>query len=141
MSKALAVFWAAIVPVALATISGCGRSDDRKAISGNVTLDGEPLPSGLIHFQPTETATSSAGTTIQNGRYEIPAAQGLKPGKYQVAIQAFKPTGRIIDDRQAGKRPELTPIGFRESDHLSATVAAGGGNAFDFVLTSTKGTP
>ena len=68
----------------------------------------------------------------------MPTAKGLLPGKYVVTVQAFKETGRIVDDPMGGKRPELVPMVFAESRTLEATVVAGAANRFDFRLTSVR---
>ena len=50
--------------------AGCGATDSlsRQAISGTVTLDGQPLAGGAILFEPTtERAGTAVGATIRQG--------------------------------------------------------------------------
>lgn len=119
--------------------SGCTGGDGREAVHGTVSLDGQPLASGLINFRPAEGhAANSSGGTIREGRFELPASQGLLPGKFLVTIQAFAPTGRMVDDPQMGRIAELEPVAFRETLPLEATIVAGRGNRLDFALTTAR---
>ena len=118
---------------------GCGSSSGRQAVTGVVTLDGKPLASGSIHFQPLPGLKApSAGAPIENGRFSIPAAQGLLPGEYQVSIIGMQETGRMVQDEQKGQVPELAPIRFREAGSLKAKVEPGKKAHFEFQLTSGK---
>lgn len=90
---------------ALAITAGCGASDPlgRQAVSGTVTLDGQPLADGVISFQPTGEGTTSSGAVISAGKYAIARDRGLPQGKYRVVINAVKPgTGMTLP---AGKMP------------------------------------
>lgn len=129
----------AAVGLLLEVCVGCGSSSGRQAVTGTVSLDGKPLASGSINFQPTPGLKApSAGAPIENGRFSIPAAQGLLPGEYQVTIVGMQETGRMVDDEQKGKVPELAPIRFREAGSLKAKVEPGKKTQFDFQLTSIK---
>ncbi len=120
-------------------LPGCG-GDGRRAVSGTVTVDGEPLASGVISFQPTaDNPAHSAGTGIEAGRYQISASSGLMPGEYQVRIQAFRQTGRMVEDPQFGQVEETVPVVFKEAGSLRATVSASGRNEIDFDLHSVPG--
>lgn len=126
------------IALALAT-EGCSRSSGRLGVTGTVSVDGKPLSSGSINFQPAPGLKApSAGAPIENGRFSIPAAQGLLPGEYQVTIIGMQETGRMVEDEQRGKVPELAPIRFREAGTLKATIQAGQKSHFDFQLTSVK---
>jgi len=67
---------------------GCSKTDplNRQAISGDVKLGGEPLASGSIEFHPPEGQGTMSGGVIENGKYAVPAEQGLSPGSYTVRI-------------------------------------------------------
>ena len=122
-------------------LAGCSR-DGRMAASGTITLDGKPLASGAITFQPAPGSDGhSAGGQIANGRFELAAQHGLKPGKYLVTVQTFKLTGRMVEDPQRGKVPEMVAVKFNEVGKLEATVAAGATNRFDFQLTGKTDSP
>ena len=122
---------------ALLSLVGCSF-DGRMAASGTVTLDGKPLESGLITFLPAPGSDGhSAGGQITNGEFHLPADHGLKPGKYLVTIQSFKPTGRIVQGLM-GKVPEKVAVKFNEAGKLEATLTVGAANRFDFKLTSVS---
>jgi hypothetical protein len=116
-------------------LGGCG--DGRLSASGTVTVDGQPLSMGAITFKPLpEQKLSSAGGTIREGCFELQAARGLFPGKYQVRVQAFRSTGRMVNDPEMGKVEEQVPLKFNESGTLEAEITAPGPNSFHFELTT-----
>ena len=123
--------------VLLLVLAGCS-SNNRVAVSGDVTLDGKPLDGGAISFRPAPgNASSSSGGQIRQGRFQLTADRGLAPGKYLVTVQAFQPTGRTIKDGQSGQMvPEQAEVKYREVGKLEAVVAASGTNQFQFQLTS-----
>jgi hypothetical protein len=116
--------------------AGCMRGDGRQSVAGTVLLDGKPLASGVINFQPVGGAGNSSGGAIAAGEFTIPVTHGLQPGKYAVTIHTVKPTGRTVYDRETGSRPELIPVRFQKGESLDATVVAGATNRFDFKLTT-----
>jgi hypothetical protein len=62
----------------LLALVGCS-SDGRMPVSGAVTLDGKPLESGAITFQPVAaSAGHNAGEKIENGQFRLSAAHGLE---------------------------------------------------------------
>ncbi len=129
---------ALLLIVALLPLAGCMGRDGRQGVTGTVTVDGQPLESGLINFRPTAgMQANSSGGAIHDGVFKLPADNGLKPGKYIVTIQAFRETGEMIDDPQLGRIARQAPVRFKESDTLEATVTVGQKNRFDFELTST----
>ncbi len=123
----------------LLAFAGCSGSDGRQEISGTVTLDGEPLESGLINFRPAKgTKANSSGGTITEGRFQLPAAKGLMPGEYIVRVQSFKKSGRKVNDPQMGEIDELLPVRFNEMGALKATISDGSENQLEFALTTAK---
>ncbi len=99
----------------LAFATACEKKQQRSAISGEVTSNGEPVPTGMVQFSPENpdpTVSVVGGTAeIVNGHYEIPAQpNGLMPGKYNVKVVAsimVDKNGNIIDpdDLKDGKIP------------------------------------
>ncbi len=65
--------------------AGCTPQSNRIAVSGTVTLKGQPLDDGIIEFVSAEL---KSGASIIKGKYEIPQDQGLAPGEYKVLITA-----------------------------------------------------
>jgi hypothetical protein len=56
------------------------------ALSGTVTLEGEPLKDGSIRFIPQDGQDTQEGAGITNGEFSIDRKHGLKPGRYLVQI-------------------------------------------------------
>jgi hypothetical protein len=81
---------------------GCGPSDHggRVAVTGVVTVDGEPLAAGAVALEPASDAVPTAvGARVRAGTFAIERAKGPIPGVYRVRIyassreQAPKPPG------------------------------------------------
>lgn len=126
--------------LAVAAMPGCHR-DGRVSVSGTVTIDDQPAVHGLVNFRPAEgNPGNSAGATLRDGQFEIPAKMGLLPGSYVVNFRAFRKTGRMVTDGQAGLIPEWASVDFEQAKPLEVTVVSGKArNRFEFQLTSSKG--
>src|SRR5688500_13296358 len=82
----------------LALSTGCGAGGDLGSISGTITVDGAPVEIGTIHFRPADAPDSrGAGASIEAGRFQLPTEHGLKPGKYEVSVQASQKTGQTYN--------------------------------------------
>jgi hypothetical protein len=100
------------------------------AISGRVTLDGQPLSEAAIQFIPAMPGVRKTSCEVQCGTYHLPAENGLAPGEYRVDVIDLPPLTHATTPRR--------PFPSRYSNHspLSITVAANGPQSFDFALTS-----
>ena len=89
---------AAALAVMLA--SGCaGESGPpRLPVSGKVTLDGKPLPSGTITFLPTGKGEAASGP-IADGSFAVEPVRGSGPGEIQGRDRLR------AGDGQAGQEP------------------------------------
>jgi len=78
--------------LALLTAIGCGNSDGRTVLTGNVTYKGEPLVYGLIYFNP-DTKKGQSGPQgvgeIRNGSYRTNPEYGPVPGPHIVRITGW----------------------------------------------------
>ncbi|MEO2046129.1 MAG: hypothetical protein ABGX16_06090 [Pirellulales bacterium] len=132
-------YWAigvSLLLVGLTGISGCGPVDGRLAISGLVTVDGKPLDGAAINFRPALGSSGhSSGGPVQAGNFRVSAEKGLMPGTYRVTIIAMKKTGRMIEDPQKGRVPELVQVKFQKLPG-EVNVIAGDANEFQFKLIS-----
>jgi len=124
---------------------GCSKNTDgRQAISGTVTVDGTPVPAGSISFQPTEGQATSSGAMISNGKFNIPADDGLLAGKYRIAISAPMP-GSEPANAQAlpGDAPPLAkdmiPPDWNTSSKQFVEVKKTGSNTFPFEISTKAG--
>jgi hypothetical protein len=121
--------------------SGCWKSSP--SITGTVRLDGDPLPSGWIHFIPVEgTPGPDAGAVIEEGEYRV--TKGLVAGEYRVEIHGSRestvrkerdpitPTELILAEVEA------VPAEYNKKSQLTATVQARSNPPLDFNLTSNR---
>ncbi len=128
----------------LPLLTGCGQGNPlgREAVSGQVTLDGEPLDQGNIEFAPVESDGVSSGTAISDGRYRIEQIKGLPPGEYRVRIFAAQENTAPPTPEEAAlpalHRPGVEQVAprFNTASELDAQITAGGPNEFDFKVLS-----
>ena len=123
--------------------AGCGGTNplDRKALDGDVTLDGQPLARGSIEFVPTDGGPVSSGAVIRQGKFAIAEKQGLPPGAYQVRVysptrSASPATPEEAIERGDSLEPgiERIPPRYNTATQLTAEVTASGENEFQFTL-------
>jgi hypothetical protein len=117
--------------VALACLTGCGRSDRPPLgrVGGTVTLDGVPLPAALVVFTPSGPGRSAIATTDTAGRYELAFLRdiaGANVGSHTVRITT-------AGEDRGGK--EILPARYHRKTELTATVEPGD-NTLDFSLQS-----
>ncbi|MDR0704425.1 MAG: carboxypeptidase-like regulatory domain-containing protein [Planctomycetaceae bacterium] len=121
-------------------LAGCTNNPQgRLPITGEVTLNGQPLENGSISFDPigSQTERLQSGGQIVNGKYEIAAPQGLVPGEYQVRI-----TSMIVDPKapppkdsvEPPKMINIVPPEFGSKTTQKVTVEKGKENRFDFKM-------
>jgi hypothetical protein len=138
--------WALVASLlALAGAPGCGSGDnlDRQAVSGTVTLDGQPLSTGTIRFDPTSAeAGTQVSAPIQGGKYSLSRRDGPVPGKYTVQITSIEsskfepPAGKMPGEVVMPKTKENVPAKYNLKSELTATVKSGQSEPIDFPLTS-----
>lgn len=124
-------------------LSGCSSSSEdgiaRVAVSGKVTLDGQPLATGYVTFVPKGDGPS-AGGEIQDGQYSIAAADGPSAGNYKVEIRSMAPTGRKVPnyDGAPGETVDETydtvPANYNVRSELNVEIRSGSADTHDFAL-------
>lgn len=126
--------------VAVAASAGCGRSNNA-SVSGQVTLDGNPLRRGTVGYHPTEQGPVAYSGIDEDGRYEVKTGNlaGLVAGDYVVTVVAIE---GVIDPAAAGNQPPqagrlLTPVVYRNkaTSPLRYLVSTGS-NEIDIALNS-----
>ncbi len=126
-----------VVTMAGLLLAGCENTGGKIGVSGNVSLKGAPLDKGTITFLVPEEQTPTAATSIENGKYAIPAVSGLLPGKYRVRISAIEEFPISPEEYAAGKQPPLNrervPAKYN-TDSQEIVEVTKGKNQFDFNL-------
>lgn len=124
--------------------AGCGKHS--ASVSGNVTLDGKPLATGVVNFTPAATGASAYANIGADGRYALQtgAEAGLEPGSYKVTVAANATPEQAaamgIKVGRDGIMPLLTPPRYADvsSTPLVVDVKAGR-QEIDLALEADKG--
>jgi len=75
---------------------GCGPSGPtRIPVTGQVSLDGQPLSQGTITFIPTGEGTAASGEVV-DGKFAIAQEVGPSPGPSRVEVLSYQETGRQV---------------------------------------------
>jgi len=134
--------WMPLAALLVVTV-GCTGSK-QAAVTGEVTLDGDPVDGGTINFIPTggDTAGVTAWGKIEGGRYSIPASEGPAVGPNRVEIRWDRKTGKTIPavppappDTMIEETAQAVPARYNTESELKAEVKSGK-NTFDFKLES-----
>jgi hypothetical protein len=135
------VIWIPMVAWLALSATGCsGRPKNfAKAVTGKITLGGQPLAGALVAFTPVEGGSPSMGRTDANGNYTLlwvrsgsRNVQGAQVGEHTVAISTFV-EGRPTAKPPRPEVPEKVPYAYRSQTKLTATVKRGS-NTINFDL-------
>ena len=108
-------------------------------VEGRVTLDGQPLKTGIIRFVPADGQTASADAQITDGKFTAKVPVGEK----KVSISAPK----VVGQRKMYNTPEsptidtieeLLPAQYNAQSTLTLTVTSGSQQPPTFDLKSGK---
>lgn len=126
-------------------LAGCSDPyAGRQALSGSVTLEGQPLSDATISFEPIDGQDSSSGSPIANGEYKIERKAGLKPGKYRVVITAGDGKTPANEEEAGGPggsnivSVDRIPADYNERSQQQIEVKANGPNKFDFAIPKAR---
>jgi hypothetical protein len=106
-------------------------------VAGAVKLDGSPLETGTILFEPRDGATRPAQTTIEAGQYSLE----VEPGPKIVRINSQKVVGQEAvypgdpESPQIDKLEEQVPAQFNSQTTLEQDISAAADDV-NFDLTS-----
>jgi hypothetical protein len=121
---------------------GCdgGGETGRVAVSGLVTLDGQPLDDASITLLPL-SGGPTVGGKVGEGEFRIDRAEGPTPGPYLVEVHAIRPTGRVVENpdlhgETIEETRDIIPEQFNRGGAPRIEVAAGGENHFDIPIAS-----
>jgi hypothetical protein len=120
----------------LGSVTGCGgeATGGKLPVSGSIKLKGQPLDVGSIQFESiAPTPSCFTGGEIKDGKYSIPAPQGLLPGKYTVRITAPEPGAPPAEPGGEIAPPvkDRVPDQYNVSSTLTFE-AKSGANTYDF---------
>lgn len=124
-------------------IAGCndgpGDMPDVGAVTGLVTLDGEPVEGANILFYPVEGGRSSTAISDAGGAYALiykGSTLGAKVGEHQISLSTVQEeSGTAGDPDYQPAREEVIPEKYRADSELRFTVEPGE-NTFDISLES-----
>ena len=114
----------------------CGCARKPTTITGEVTLDGEPLQQGLITFVPVDGKTPNAAVAIKGGKYRLDAPSG--PMRVQINSSRVKGKRKAYDTPDSpliDVLEERVPARYNATTELTAEVKTGE-NVFDWPLKS-----
>jgi hypothetical protein len=88
------LFASALPVVACVLHAGCGDGPKRYDVSGRVTYAGQPLPAGVIYFDPDATQNNDGPqgyAIIKDGAYSTaaPTGKGVVGGPHIARIEGF----------------------------------------------------
>ena len=136
------ITWVLLGTLIAGTICGCGRGGPGAQISGTVTLDGKPIPSGTIAFIPTVGIGGKSTTgKITGGKYETTQEQEVV-GKHRVEIRGIRPIGGTLPAvppppfGAAGPAEQYVPECYNRASVLTFDIEPGT-NTANFALKSS----
>jgi hypothetical protein len=107
----------------LACLAGCGSG--RGNVTGEVTLDGQPLKEGIIRFVPTDGHTPTADAPVSDGHFSA----NVPVGEKRVELSAPKVVGKLPrmmpESPQVDDVRELLPQRYNVKSDLKMTVESG----------------
>jgi hypothetical protein len=129
----------------LVTLVGCTDGNTtadtrpRKAVTGTVTLDGQPLPQGTITFDPVERkpGTTIAVADVKDGKFAIDRGFGPVPDKYKILISSRTATKLNPGEPLPKPEPEKVPAQFNSKSTLTKEITDQSVNTVDFDLKSS----
>lgn len=107
--------------------AGCNRGPAMGKISGEVTMDGQPLKEGRILFTPEDGQGQTGGGTIADGKFLVE----VRPAKMKVQINASKVVGKRPAYEGVPNSPmddivqEIIPKRYNDQTELKQDVKAG----------------
>lgn len=81
----------AAVLLAAVGLAGCAPEEKLYDVSGTITFKGQPVPKGIIHFDP-EGDGPQGFANIENGKFNTATpgqGKGIRGGKYTLRINGF----------------------------------------------------
>lgn len=130
---------ALLASLSIALLCGCGaKGPVDYPVSGKVTWEGKPIPTGHISFMPTDASGVAPDSgTISNGTFDFRA----KPGPKRIEIRADRDLGPPDKYMGGTPREQYIPLHYNDKSTLTADVPEGGKSDYEFALTKDAKTP
>jgi hypothetical protein len=112
---------AALSGLAVLFAGGYGRRSDQVLVQGQVNLNGQPLPDGVIRFAPSKGDTPTQAAPIKDGKFETL----LYRTAYDVRINSPvmpKASGKVEGPDGGGHIGELIPARYNLKSELKLEV-------------------
>lgn len=117
--------------VLLCAASGCAKPGPKLfPVSGNVTLDGQPLAEGTVYFKTIATGDVNS-LPVKDGKFAGQAVEGTR----RVEVVAFRMIP-VLGEMGGEVQESLIARRFNQDSQLTAEVTAAGPNTFEFAVTS-----
>ena len=131
-----------VLSLGIVTLAGCGGIDDAPqtvTVTGTVTFDGKPLPTGEIIFRPTDGNGRADAAAITDGEYSLECTLGSRV----VTITALREVPGVVAQEletgeAGGEVEQYIPEAYNDRTTLTADVTESGDNTFDFPLESAS---
>lgn len=132
--------------IVMGVVAGCGRSDrlPTARVTGTVTLDGKPLQSGSVIFEPVDGRRLAKGSIRSDGSFVLGTyrqGDGAVPGRHRVAVIAIGelPADSRRDPLNPPSGPSLIPVFYSDSSKSGLTfeVKPDGPNVYNAALSSS----
>lgn len=102
-----------------AILAGCSR-DKQYDVKGTVTFGGNPVPAGVIWFEPDIAKGNTTGpqgyAQVKDGKFDTrDNGRGVRPGLYLIRVEAFdgKPANELPFGRPLVNPPYETSREFK----------------------------
>ncbi|MGZ0168146.1 MAG: hypothetical protein ACKVHE_01165 [Planctomycetales bacterium] len=122
----------------IATLVGCGGVDDAPAtvtVTGEVTFDGKPLPTGEIIFRPADGNGRVDAAAIKDGKYSLECTLGGRAVTITALREVLGVVAQELETGEAGGEVEqYIPEAYNDRTTLTADVTESGDNTFNFPL-------
>ena len=115
----------------LAILCGCGDAGPQTyEVSGDVSVDNQPLEEGYITFNPTQPDDPAAAGPITKGKYKFK----VTPGSKKVEITANRRLEGKKDALGMQMTEQYLPKKYNQQSELKAEITEGENSAVDFDL-------
>ncbi|MCH5372786.1 MAG: carboxypeptidase-like regulatory domain-containing protein [Planctomycetes bacterium] len=94
--------------------AGCGpKGPELGTVTGQVTMDGQPLANVLVTFVPEQGGRAATGTTDADGRYQLMYIDrlGALPGKHRVSVKTLPKTTAASTGKMSEEEYEKAAAG------------------------------